>query len=242
VAALVKYFVKMVARAHGVIATFMPKPFYGEAGSGMHFHQHLFAGGAPVFHRAGGYGGLSDVALSYVGGLLSHSPALLAITNPSTNSFRRLVPGFEAPVNAFFSLANRSAAIRIPKYATRPDEVRVEFRPPDATCNPYLAVAAMLLAGLDGVRQRIDPTAAGFGPYDQNVFDMTAEERRARIQPLPADLDEALERLRGDSEFLCAGGVFDASLIRDWIALKRAEFQAVRVRPHPFEVETTLDC
>lgn len=243
VAFMVKYFVKMIARKHGMVATFMPKPFYGEAGSGMHFHQHLFKGGEPVFYDEKGYAGLSKAALSYVAGLLFHAPALLAITNPSTNSYCRLVPGFEAPVNAFFSLGNRSAAIRIPKYATRPDKKRIEFRTPDGTCNPYLAEAAMLMAGLDGIQKGMDPTALGFGPYDTNVFAMSPEERKAKIKPLPGSLAESLEGLEKDHDFLTAGGVFSESLISDWISIRtRADVDALRERPHPWEIQSYLDC
>ncbi|HPV03763.1 MAG TPA: type I glutamate--ammonia ligase [Myxococcota bacterium] len=243
VAFLVKYFVKMTARKHGMVATFMPKPFFGEAGSGMHFHQHLFKGGQPVFFDKDGYAGLSKTALAYVAGLLHHAPSILAITNPTTNSYRRLVPGYEAPVNAFFSLGNRSAAIRIPKYASRPDKKRIEFRSPDGTCNPYLAMAVMLMAGLDGVRKNMDPTVMGFGPYDMNVFAMSPEERAAKIKPLPSSLPEALDALESDHAFLEEGGVFSKSLISDWISIHRkAEVEEMRSRPHPWEIETHLDC
>lgn len=243
VSMMVKYFVKMVAQSHGLVATFMPKPFFGEAGSGMHFHQHLFLKGHPLFADPSGYGGLSRTALAYTAGLLSHAPALLGLTNPSTNSYRRLVPGYEAPVNAFFSLANRSAAIRIPKYTRAADEKRIEFRTPDATCNPYLAMAAQLLAGLDGMQRDLDPTALGFGPFDGNVFDMSEADRKATIKPLPACLDEALDALLADHAFLTAGRVFSDLLIADWARLKRiSECDAVRTRPHPYEVELHLDC
>lgn len=240
---MVKYFVKMVAHRHGLVATFMPKPFPGEAGSGMHFHQHLFRGGKALFWDADGYAGLSRLALSYTGGLLRHAPALLALTNPSTNAYRRLIPGYEAPVNAFFSLANRSAAIRIPKYANTPDTKRIEFRTPDATCNPYLAMAGQLLAGLDGIRTEMDPTAEGFGPHDTNVFEMSEAERRERIRPLPGSLDEALDALAADPAFLVRDGVFSDLLIADWVRLKRAsECEPIRRQPHPLEFEWHLDC
>jgi glutamine synthetase len=238
---IVKYVTKMVARAHGMTATFMPKPLHGEAGNGMHFHQHLFKDGKNLFYDPEGYGLHSKLALSYIGGLLQHGPALLGITNPSTNSYRRLVPGYEAPVNAFFSLGNRSAAVRIPRYATHPDAVRMEFRPPDATCNVYLAVAAQLLAGLDGVKCQIDPTAEGFGPIDDNVFAWTDEER-ATIKPLPVSLKEALDALRADRDFLLAGGVFSEDLIERWIAFKmEEEYYQVRNRPHPYEMKLYFD-
>lgn len=237
---LIKYVAKMVARQGGQTVTFMPKPLYGEAGNGMHFHQHLFRDGINQFYDPAGYTLLSQTALYYIGGLLTHAPALLAFTNPSTNSYRRLVPGYEAPVNCFFSAGNRSAAIRVPKYATQPEKVRMEFRPPDATCNPYLAMAAMLMAGLDGVRRRIDPTAAGFGPIDENIFDWSPE-RRAGIKGLPTSLREALDALKVDHDFLMAGEVFDDELITDWIKAKTAEYYQVRNRPHPYEVQLYFD-
>jgi len=238
---IVKYVTKMVAHRHEQTATFMPKPIYGEAGSGMHFHQHLFKDGRNVFYDPDGYGLLSQTALHYIGGLLLHGPALLAFTNPSTNSYRRLVPGFEAPVNAFFSTGNRSAAVRIPRYATQPDQVRFEFRPPDATCNVYLALAAQLLAGLDGIRRQIDPTEAGFGPIDADVFSWTDEQRSA-IRPLPVSLKEALDALSDDHDFLLAGDVFSEDLIERWIAFKmNEEYYQVRNRPHPYEMELYFD-
>jgi glutamine synthetase len=238
---LVKYVAKMTAHAHDQTVTFMPKPLFGEAGNGMHFHQHLFRDGQNVFYDRDGYGCLSQTALYYIGGLLTHGAALLALTNPSTNSYRRLVPGFEAPINAFFSLGNRSAAIRIPKYANQPDTARMEFRPPDASCNVYLALAAQLLAGLDGIRRRIDPTAAGFGPIDADVFSWT-ETQRAQIQRLPGSLDEALRALEADHDFLLVGEVFSEELIAQWVAYKREEeYYPVRNRPHPYEVSLYFD-
>ena len=164
----------------------------------------------------------------------------MAFTNPSTNSYRRLVPGYEAPISAIFSLGNRSAAIRIPKYANRPESARCEFRPPDATANPYLALAAQLLAGIDGIRRRLDPTALGFGPVDENVFAWPAE-RRAQIQALPTSLDTALAALERDHTFLLEGGVFSPEMIERWIAKKRGEERAVRDRPHPYEIELYYD-
>jgi glutamine synthetase len=238
---LVKYVAKMTAYAHGQTVTFMPKPLYGEAGNGMHFHQHLFQGGRNLFYDPHGYGCLSQAALHYIGGMLTHGAALLALTNPSTNSYRRLVPGFEAPINAFFSLGNRSAAIRIPKYASQPDTARFEFRPPDATCNVYLALAAQLLAGLDGIQRQIDPTAAGFGPIDANIF-AWSEAERAQIQRLPGSLDEALRALEADHEFLLMGEVFSEELIEQWVTFKREEeYYPVRNRPHPYEVNLYFD-
>ncbi|MDY7041068.1 MAG: type I glutamate--ammonia ligase [Chloroflexota bacterium] len=236
-----KYVARMTSYARGQTVTFMPKPLYGEAGNGMHFHQTLFKDGRNLFYDAAGYGGLSQTAFYYIGGLLRHGPALLALTNPSTNSYRRLIPGFEAPVNLFFSLGNRSAAIRIPKYATAPGSKRIEFRPPDATCNVYLALAAQLLAGLDGILNEIDPTAEGFGPIDANIFTWS-EERRSAIKGVPASLDEALCALEADYEFLLRGGVFDEGLLADWAEHKRYnEEYAVRHRPHPYEVELYFD-
>jgi glutamine synthetase len=238
---MVKYVTKMTAHRHGQTATFMPKPLYGEAGSGMHFHQHLFKQERNVFYDPNGYGKLSQTALYYIGGVLKHGAALLALTNPSTNSYRRLVPGFEAPVNAFFSLGNRSAAIRVPKYADQPETARFEFRPPDATCNVYLALAGQLLAGLDGILNQIDPTEHGFGPIDQNVFAWTDEQRK-QIRPLPASLREACEALERDHDFLLAGGLFDEGQIADWIAHKlNDEYYQVRNRPHPYEMVLYFD-
>jgi len=237
---IVKYAAKMVAHQHQQTVTFMPKPLYGEAGNGMHFHQHLFEQGKNVFYDANGYGKLSQTALWYIGGLLAHGAAILAFTNPSTNSYRRLVPGFEAPVNAFFSLGNRSAAIRVPKYADQPETARFEFRPPDGTCNVYLALAVQLMAGLDGIRNRIDPTRAGFGPIDQNIFTWS-DEQRAAIKPLPASLREALDALERDHDFLLQGEVFDAGQIAEWIKVKRDEYYGVRNRPHPYELALYFD-
>jgi glutamine synthetase len=238
---LVKYVTKMIARQHEKTATFMPKPIYGEAGSGMHFHQHLFKGDENVFYDSDGYGLLSQTALYYIGGLLHHGPALLAFASPSTNSYRRLVPGYEAPVNAFFSIGNRSAAVRIPRYATDPQEVRIEFRPPDATCNVYLALAAQLLAGLDGIQQEIDPTEAGFGPIDADIFSWT-DQQRAEIKPLPSSLKGALEALAEDHDFLLVGDVFSEDLIERWIAFKmEEEYYQVRNRPHPYEMALYFD-
>lgn len=237
---MIKYVSKMVARQGGQAVTFMPKPLFGEAGNGMHFHQHIFKRGVNQFYDPAGYSLLSQTALHYIGGLLVHAPALLALTNPSTNSYRRLVPGYEAPVNCFFSTGNRSAAIRVPKYATQPAAVRMEFRPPDATCNPYLAMAAMLMAGLDGVQRKIDPTEHGFGPIDENIF-AWEPERRAQIKALPASLGEACEALRADYAFLLCGDVFDEETVLDWIRVKLKEHYAVLERPHPYEVQLYFD-
>ncbi len=237
---MVKYVTKMIAHRHDQTATFMPKPLYGEAGNGMHFHQHLFKNGVNLFYDHEGYGCLSKTAFQYVAGLLQHGGAVLAFTNPSTNSYRRLVPGFEAPVNAFFSLGNRSAAIRVPKYADQPDTARIEFRPPDATCNIYLAVAAQLMAGLDGIIRKLDPRELGYGPIDQNIFAWKEEQRRA-ITPLPSSLRQSMEALRQDHDFLLKGEVLDEGQIEEWIKVRLEEYFNVRNRPHPFEIALYFD-
>ena len=180
---LVKYVSRMTAFKEGMSVTFMPKPLYGEAGSGMHFHQYLWKDGKNLCYDPEQYGTISDLGRYYIGGLLHHGGAVMAFTNPSTNSFRRLIPGYEAPISAIYSLGNRSAAIRIPKYANQPDSARFEFRPPDATCNPYLAMAVQLLAGIDGILKRIDPTEMGFGPVDEDIFSWPAERRRSKRCP-----------------------------------------------------------
>ncbi len=237
----VKYVTKMTAAAHNQTVTFMPKPLFGEAGNGMHFHQMLIKDGMSLFYDPEGYAQLSQLALHYIGGLLSHGPALLAFTNPSTNSFRRLVPGYEAPVNLFFSVGNRNAAVRIPMYAGSPSQQRIEFRPPDATCNVYLALAAQLMAGLDGILNEIDPTRAGFGPFDTNIFEWPVEER-TKIKGLPASLGDALDALAEDHDFLLAGGVMDEEFIQDWIDYKMTrEHLEVRDRPHPYEMALYFD-
>jgi glutamine synthetase len=237
---LIKYFTRMAARTHDQVATFLPKPLFGEAGNGMHFHQQLILDGVNAFYDSQDHNLMSETALFYIGGLLTHAPAILAFTNPSTNSYRRLIPGFEAPVNAFFSSGNRSAAIRIPKYATLPEEVRFEFRPPDATCNPYLAMAAMLLAGIDGIKKRIDPTAAGFGPINEDIFSWTPEKRKT-IKSLPTSLHEALSALENDLGFLMEDDIFPQSLIDQWLNKKYREDKEVRSRPHPYEIELYCD-
>jgi glutamine synthetase len=236
----IKYVVKMIAARHGLTATFLPKPLFGEAGSGMHFHQQLFLAKKNIFYDVKSDNLLSEKALYYIGGLLYHAPAVLAFTNPSTNSYRRLVPGFEAPVNCFFSSGNRSAAIRVPKYATIPEKVRFEFRPPDATCNPYLAISAMLMAGLDGIVKKIDPTKSGFGPINDDIFSWSSEKRKT-IKQLPTSLGESLNALHQDHEFLLEGNVFDEDLINLWIAKKSKEELDLVSRPHPYEIEAYYD-
>lgn len=238
---IIKYVTKMVASKAGQTVTFLPKPLYGEAGSGMHFHQQLLGKeNKNLFYDPKGVNLLSQTALYYIGGLLTHAPALLAFTNPSTNSYRRLVPGFEAPVKCFFSSGNRSAAIRVPKYATEPNKVRFEFRPPDATCNPYLAIAGMLMAGIDGILKKIDPTEAGFGPIDENIYSWS-DEKRQSIQSMPTSLEEALHALENDHDFLLEESVFDLGMIEDWIALKKQECRQIQTRPHPYEVQMYYD-
>jgi len=239
-AMLVKYVTRMTAHQLGMTATFMPKPLYGEAGSGMHFHQHLWKAGRNLCYDAEGYGASSSLARSYIAGLLLHGGAVMAFTNPSTNSYRRLIPGYEAPISAIFSLGNRSAAIRLPKYANREETARFEFRPPDATANPYLAIAVQLLAGVDGIRKGLDPTSLGFGPVDDNIFNWPVE-RRATIKALPTSLDAALAALEADHAFLLEGGVFSPDLIDRWIQKKRHEDREVRNRPHPYEIEMYYD-
>ena len=230
-----KYVIKMVAMKRQHTVTFMPKPLYNEAGSGMHFHQKLFKNGVPILYDSSGYAGLSKTALHYIGGVLSHGQSLIAFTNPSTNSFKRLVPGFEAPVNLFFSLANRSAAIRVPKYALEPHEKDFEFRPPDATCNVYLAMSAVLMAGIDGIRREIDPMDAGFGPYDVNI-EKAPPEILNSLKPIPSSLKNAMDALKHDHEYLLEGGVFTKEIIETWIDRKMKEYYEVRNRPHPYEM------
>ena len=231
---IIKYIVKNEAVANGKTATFMPKPIYGEAGNGMHVHMLLFKDGKPLFFDENGYSGLSDFAHWFMGGLLKHARSLCAITNPSTNSFKRLVPGYEAPVTIGYATSNRSAVIRIPAYAKSPETKRFEIRNPDATCNPYYAYAAILMAGLDGVMNKIDPEANGWGPYDYNLYNLTDEEK-AKLQHLPTSLDEALDALEADYEYLTKGGVFPEALLKTWIKRKRAEAKKVNQIPHPAE-------
>jgi glutamine synthetase len=229
-----KYVVKNVARAAGKTVTFMPKPLFGDNGSGMHSHQSLWKEGTPLMADRSGYAGLSQLARAYVGGLLAHAPALLAFCAPTTNSYRRLVPGYEAPVNLVYSQRNRSACIRIPMYSESPKAKRIEFRCPDAAANPYLAFAAMLMAGIDGIQKGLD---AG-EPADWDLF----EEDRGVAQ-VPGSLGEALDALEADHEFLLAGGVFSEDLIRTWIDYKREnEVDVVRLRPHPAEFALYYDC
>ena len=233
-----KYIVKGVAEAFGKSATFMPKPVFGDNGSGMHCHQSLWNGGEPLFYDEKGYANLSDTARWYIGGLLKHASAILAFTNPTVNSYRRLVKGFEAPVNMVYSQGNRSAAIRIPITGSNPKAKRLEFRAPDASANPYLAFAAQLMAGLDGIRNRIEPAE----PIDKDLYELPAEEAKD-IQKAPGSLDEALEALEEDHEFLLAGDVFTEDLIQAWIEYKReVEILPLSIRPNPYEFELYYSC
>ncbi|MUK01888.1 type I glutamate--ammonia ligase [Vibrio cholerae] len=228
-----KYIVKNVSNAWGKSATFMPKPIFGDNGSGMHCHQSLWAGGEPLFYDERGYAGLSDMARWYIGGLLKHASAVLAFTNPTVNSYRRLVKGFEAPVNMVYSQGNRSAGIRIPITGSNPKAKRIEFRAPDPSSNPYLAFAAQLMAGLDGIKNRIEPA----DPIDKDLYELPAEEAKG-IQVAPASLEEALLALEADNEFLQAGDVFTQDLIDTWIEYKREmEIKPLSLRPNPYEFE-----
>ena len=230
-----KYVVKNVAHAAGKSVTFTPKPIFGDNGSGMHTHQSLWKEGTPLMADKSGYAGLSKLARSYIGGLLAHAPALLAFCAPTTNSYRRLVPGYEAPVNLVYSQRNRSACIRIPMYSDSPKAKRIEFRCPDAAANPYLAFSAMLMAGLDGIERELDAGA----PADYDLF----EDVAAEVPQVPGSLAEALDALEADHEFLTKGGVFSEELIRTWIDYKReSEVDVVRLRPHPAEFSLYYDC
>jgi glutamine synthetase len=225
-----KYVVKNVARRRGMTATFMPKPLFGDNGSGMHVHQSIWKGKKPIF-AGDGYAGSSEVMRYYIGGLLKHAPALCAICAPTVNSYRRLVPGFEAPVNLGYSQRNRSAACRIPMYTTDPKAKRVEFRCPDPAANPYLCFAAMLMAGLDGIQRRINPG----DPIDKNLYDLPPEEM-AMVPKAPGTLDEALDALEGDDKFLLEGNVFTKDVIDTYLSYKRSrEIDEIRLRPHPYE-------
>jgi glutamine synthetase len=225
-----KYVIKNVAKRYNKSATFMPKPLFGDNGSGMHTHQSIWKDGKPLF-AGKEYAGVSQMCLHYIGGILKHAGALAALTNPTTNSYKRLTPGFEAPVNLAYSSRNRSASIRIPMYSNSPKAKRIEVRFPDPSCNPYLAFSAMLMAGLDGIENKIDPGAAVEG----DLYEMSAKEL-SRIKTMPGSLDEALENLSVDHAFLLKGGVFTKDVIETWISYKREkEVDAMRLRPHPYE-------
>ena len=234
--AIYKYIVKNTAIKHGKTVTFMPKPLFGDNGSGMHCHQSLWKGGTNLF-AGEGYGGLSELALYYIGGLLKHSPALAALIAPTTNSYKRLTPGFEAPVNLAYSRRNRSAAIRIPMVSNTPNAVRLEYRPPDPSCNPYIAFSAMMMAGLDGIENKIDPGK----PLDKDIYGLGPQELKG-IPSLPASLEEALDNLEKDHEFLLKGDVFTEDNIRLWLDYKRErEVNPIRLRPHPYEFALYFD-
>ncbi|HET6947966.1 MAG TPA: type I glutamate--ammonia ligase [bacterium] len=234
---LYKYLVKMYAREHFKTATFMPKPIFGDNGSGMHCHQSLWKDGTNLFFDLNGYAQLSETARWYIGGLLAHSDALMALCAPTTNSYRRLVPGYEAPVNLVYSMRNRSAAVRIPVYSTSPRSKRVEYRPPDAGANPYIAFAAMLMAGLDGIRRKLDPGS----PMDVDLYELP-EAEASKIRQVPGSLDAALAALEADHAFLLEGGVFTKDLLETWVEYKRKkEVDFVRMRPHPAEFYLYFD-
>ncbi|GAB4062523.1 type I glutamate--ammonia ligase [Angustibacter speluncae] len=235
---LFKYVVKNVAHQFGKTVTFMPKPLFGDNGSGMHVHQSLWKDGSPLFYDERGYGGLSDTARWYIGGLLKHAPSLLAFTNPTANSFHRLVPGYEAPVNLVYSARNRSACVRIPITGSNPKAKRIEFRVPDPSSNPYLAFSAMLMAGLDGIRNRIEPA----DPVDKDLYELPPEEH-ASIPQVPGSLGAVLDALEEDHDYLTEGDVFTPDLVETWIEYKRTkEIDPLRFRPHPHEFEMYYDC
>ncbi|HKZ50443.1 MAG TPA: type I glutamate--ammonia ligase [Dehalococcoidia bacterium] len=232
-----KYIVKNIARKRGKVATFMPKPLFGDNGSGMHTHQSLWKNGTNLFFDPEGYALLSPMALHYIGGLLKHSAALCAFIAPTTNSYKRLVPGYEAPVNLAYSQRNRSAAVRIPVYSTDPRLKRIEYRPPDPTCNPYLSFAALLMAGLDGVENEIDPGE----PLDRDIYHLSPEDQAA-VPQVPSSLDAALRALEEDHDFLLKGGVFTPDVLETWLQYKREkEVDPVRLRPHPYEFYLYFD-
>ena len=224
-----KYVVKNTAKKYGKTATFLPKPLFGDNGSGMHTHQSLWKNGKPLF-AGKEYGGLSELALYYIGGLLKHARALCAICNPTTNSYKRLVPGFEAPVNLAYSARNRSAAVRIPTYSENPKAKRIEYRPPDPAANPYLAFSALLMAGLDGIQNKIKPGE----PLDKNIYELPPEQLK-KVPNVAGSLAEALDCLERDHEFLLKGDVFTADFLEMWVTAKRKEHDALRLRPHPYE-------
>ena len=233
---MIKYIIHNTAIKYGKSATFMPKPIYGEAGSGMHVHMLLMKDGEPVFSDDEGYAHLSKTAHYFMGGLLKHIASLCALTNPSTNSFKRLVPGFEAPVTVGYATSNRSAVIRIPAYAKTPNLRRFELRNPDATCNPYFCYAAILMAGLDGVKHQIDPHENGWGPYDMTLYPLSDEEK-AKLKGLPTSLEQALDALEADHDYLTAGGVFPEELLKNFIRTKREECRQMAAIPHPAEFD-----
>lgn len=237
-----KYLAKNLAVKHGKTATFMPKPLFGEAGSGLHLHMMLKKDGKNVFFGKGGYSDLSDTAMYFIGGVLQHAPALLGLTNPSINSYKRLIKGYEAPVSIVFGKSNRSSAIRIPGYVTGEHDKRIEFRTQDATCNPYFGYSAIIMAGLDGIINRIDPTERGFGPYDVNVYELPPRQAK-KVKSLPESLGASLAALEKDHDFLLRGGVFSKILIESWIKwVYKRQMTPMQMRPQPFEFELYYDC
>jgi glutamine synthetase len=226
-----KYIIKNVAAQAGYVATFMPKPLFQDNGSGMHVHQSLWKDGASLMYDSKGYAGLSQTAIHYIGGLLKHAPSLLALCAPTTNSYRRLVPGYEAPINLVYSKRNRSACVRIPMYSENPKAKRIEFRSPDPTANPYLAFSALLMAGIDGIKNKLEPPK----PLDKDIYELEGAEKAA-IQSVPGSLQESLLALKEDHDYLTAGGVFTEDLIETWIEYKlKREVEPVALRPHPWE-------
>ena len=232
-----KYVIKNLARKRGKTVTFMPKPIFMDNGSGMHTHQSLWKNDKNLFFKAGAYGDLSETGLYYIGGLIKHSSSILAFAAPTTNSYRRLVPGFEAPVNLIYSQRNRSACIRIPMYSRSEKAKRIEYRPPDPSCNPYLAFTAMLMAGLDGIENKIMPP----DPIDKDLYDLPPEDK-VKVKTLPGSLEEVLNALENDNEFLMKGDVFTPDVIETWIYYKRVkEIEAIKLRPHPYEFALYFD-
>ncbi|MCL2341604.1 MAG: type I glutamate--ammonia ligase [Firmicutes bacterium] len=235
-----KYIVKNVAIQNGKTVTFMPKPFYGECGNGMHVHLQMFNNGQPIFYNEHGYSNLSQTALYAISGILEHAAALTAITCPTTNSYKRLVPGYEAPVTICFATANRSSVIRIPGYARKPEDKRFEFRPSDATANPYLCYSAIVMAAIDGIQKKSDPTREGFGPYDKNMYYLSEEEKKI-VKSLPKSLEEAADALEKDHKFLLNGGVFSKELIDNQLKKIRKDAAEVNSIPHPIEFKKYYD-
>ena len=234
---LYKYIIKNMAKKNNMVATFMPKPLFADNGSGMHCHQSLWKDGVNLFYDKKGYASISDMAKYYIGGLLKHAKALMAFCAPTTNSYKRLVPGYEAPVNLVYSARNRSAAVRIPMYTENPKAKRIEFRPPDPSCNGYLAFSAMLMAGLDGIKNKIDPGK----PTDTDLFELSEEELK-NIPTVPGSLDASMDALEADHKFLLEGGVFTQDVIDVWLEYKRKrEIDSVRMRPHPYEFYLYFD-
>ncbi|MGA2668633.1 MAG: type I glutamate--ammonia ligase [Ignavibacteria bacterium] len=228
----VKYALFNLASQNNLFVTFMPKPMFHQAGSGMHLHVFLTKKGKNYFYKKGEYGNINEQGRYFIGGLLKHGQALSAFTNPSTNSYKRLVPGFEAPVALTYSKGNRSSAIRIPAYVSNPEMARIEYRPPDSTANPYLCLAAMLMAGIDGIVNKIDPVKESFGPHEISITDYTMKDR---IHYLPRNLEESLDALELDNEFLKRGGIFTDDVINQWEGLKTQEINSINTMPHPFE-------